>query len=249
MQLLFLYIRTYGSGFKLINMNKNLLYIANWKAYLPHQQAQQLLDMYKNGLNNVSHQVVVCPDTTLLTNAQTLKSTIKIGAQDCSQYSAGAFTGEITAATLASCGVLFCIVGHWERVQQGETVAITALKTKRLLEHNITPIICVDDNYADKLNILYDQIIEHPQEIIIAYEPISAIGTNNIPSYDAIHNTLTNIRKLYARLDTKRSVKIVYGGSVNCTNAPKLKKISSLEGLLIGKASIDFQEFKKIVEC
>lgn len=231
-------------------MENNFLYIANWKAYLNHTQGKNLLTAYISAFNNGSKHLIICPDATLASHAQgTASPAMRIGAQDCSPYTCGAHTGDITAATLASCGVSFCIVGHWERVQRGETVDITALKVKRLLEQKITPIICVTNHFETKLAALYDQITKNDGDIVIAYEPADAIGTHILPSYDAIHQTLATLQALCKKLDAQRTVKLVYGGSVNSANASELKKIPLLNGLLIGKASIDFQEFKKIVEC
>lgn len=233
---------------------KNFIYIANWKSYFTYDQSVTWLKIYGDGLNTLAEHttIILCPDFLTLATACSLES-IRYGAQNCSAYSTGAYTGEISAQSLSELGVSYCIVGHSERRRLfHETLDDLARKITMLFTHNITPIICVSDDYTNELQTILPCIQEMPyskkQHLVIAYEPVSAIGTGNIPSPETIAAILIDITCLVKRFLNHISYSLIYGGSVSSVVISELKKIPTVDGFLIGKASTDFQELKNIVE-
>lgn len=192
--------------------------------------------------------VIICPNFCDIKEYTKLNKSnnVFIGAQNVSEFEKGAHTGEISAEMLANIGAQFCIVGHSERKKYNtETLIQTNEKVKRLIENNITPIICVGEElYSDltkqeeyavryvlsELNeILKDVDIN---KVIIAYEPIWAIGTNNVASPQHINSVLSAIKK-YTNAEFT-----LYGGSFGEKNYEEIAKIDVVDGALIGGASL-----------
>ena len=179
-----------------------------------------------------------------------------LGAQDCSYFEAGAYTGEISAKMLNEVGINFCIVGHSERREYfKESNKIIKMKAIRLIENNIIPIICIGETLEEKnnnntQNVLKNQLEESVPEssnqfnTIIAYEPIWAIGTGLTPSLEEITNAHRYIKNLSNKLFNFR---IIYGGSVNSKNYKLISKINIVNGALIGGASLKINEFNQII--
>ena len=240
-------------------MRKKYFYIANWKAYLPYQEAVQWHIKHAVDLKVLAAQemLIICPDFLALAEVKKNIAPVFVGAQNCSEHDVGAFTGEISVESLKEIGIRYCIVGHSERRRLfGETSEIVARKMALLLHHDIIPVVCVGNAWKEEISSLLDTfsstqsiVSNYPIGycIFIAYEPISAIGTGNRASREEIEKTLKNIHEKFTKQVSWITVKMLYGGSVNGNNCAELKKIPLLDGFLIGKASTDFQELKNIV--
>ena len=231
---------------------------------------------YGNALQKLSDsaaKIIICPSFVALAPMATLlkNSTITLGAQNCSEHEFGAYTGEVSALSIAQTGATYCIVGHSEqRIYHNETTEKIINKIKLLHRHNITPIICIGETEKDFLSnqtltalaqqlepilITFDNrpyyakatkgLSEDGQKsIIIAYEPVWSIGTNTIPTPEQLTKVFTWLQlQLHGH-----TIQLLYGGSVNPNNIVELKKIPLINGFLIGGASTDFEELKKIIE-
>lgn len=232
-------------------MKKQLLYVANWKSYLTHNQA---IAFCKNNGPELQHlskhaSIVLCPDFTALAHIKPLLGHVCLGAQNCSSFEPGAHTGNVSAASLQEIGVQYCIVGHSERRKNNhETSEDVSKKVMLLLEQGIIPIICVSDNYASELKSIFEKIKNLALHSIVAYEPIQAIGTGKPADTTTITTTLSALKQeFYAHAPNMR-ISLLYGGSVSPESVQELKTIPHLDGFLIGKASTDFQKLKNIVE-
>jgi triosephosphate isomerase len=219
------------------------IYIANWKMQLDYRDSLAWCALYQNELEALAQQakIIICPTAPAIhPMSNCLRYTqVKIGAQNCSSEGKGAFTGEISAATLAQIGTTYCIVGHSERRQYfSENSESIARKIAVLSKNRITPIVCVAS--MQQFEELQETIQAHA--VYIAFEPTAAIGSGIAASTTEITVMLHTIRA-----KTKESQVILYGGSVSENNIQDLKNIQHLDGFLIGNASLDFQLFKKIV--
>lgn len=186
---------------------------------------------------------------------------IKIGAQDCHYQLSGSFTGNISVKMLKDVNCEFVLVGHSERrALSSETNQIVSLKASSALDYKITPIVCIGENAqqrekGDYLDFILQQMveslpnqIEEEQKIIIAYEPIWAIGTGKTASVAQIEEVIKAIRNKLFQLQPKLSFAVLYGGSVDSSNSQNIMQINGIDGLLIGKASLDAIEFLNIVQ-
>ena len=231
-------------------MQNKFFYIANWKSYLSYQQAVYWCAHHAAELKEIADQgnVVICSDFLAISDIQKiLPSTMALGAQNCSMHTLGAFTGEVSAQSLQEVGVRYCIIGHSERRKMfDETSEIIGQKMERLLEQGIVPIICVSDEYAIELKPIAN-LFKSKTYVLIAYEPIAAIGTGNVASNQHIEKVFQSIKKICRQKGAELDIRLLYGGSVNGQNSAVLKKIELLDGFLIGKASMDFIEFKQII--
>lgn len=248
---------------------RSFLYVANWKMKLGHDQALELSRLHKSDferLASVSNDIalVLCPSFDVIAEvAQLFKnSKVMIGAQNCSPYLLGNYTGEVAAESLVQLGCHFCIVGHSERrLWCGETDLVVASKIELLLQVGITPIICVGEtkeqyDQGQTLHVVAQQVKaalkgvkKHSGHvhICIAYEPVWSIGTGIVPSNEHIEGVFHDIMAAANETSDNCIVTLLYGGSVDETNVAKLKMIHGLGGFLIGGASLDFQKFEKIV--
>lgn len=246
---------------------KNLQYICNWKAYLSFNQARDYIIQNKQTLKTFGKdfQITICPSFDAISALnQELKGTgISLGAQDCSAHKAGAYTGQVLASSLKEIGCGYCIIGHSEtRRECKETTQIIAQKALQLLEQEIIPIICIGESAKEFDLNLGTQVIEQQLEsllvllknakstfkkIIIAYEPIWAIGNGSTPSPEYLSKQLEIIKRLLNEHLPDYQTQLFYGGSINETNVLKFKSIPLLDGILIGGASTDFQKLQKIV--
>ncbi len=246
-----------------------MYYIANWKMNLTLQESIDLATTYNDDLVELAAykdtQLVLCPSHESLVVLAKLfdTTTVLIGAQDCSSKTKGSYTGQISAQSLHQAGCTYGIIGHSERrLLCHESNDEIAQKLVRLLDFNITPIVCIgellEEYEAGKTQeVLSGQlapIIETldalpgstEKTILLAYEPIWSIGTGIVANKDHL---ATMFAWLQSKLrGAKGTWQLLYGGSVNEENAQELKKIEQIDGFLIGKASISFQQLKKIVE-
>lgn len=246
----------------------DFLYIANWKMQLHFEKALSFCWEHKEEFEQLSaskkHHIILCPSFDALhLVAQLFKdSSLSVGAQTCSKHKIGAYTGEVSAASLSQVGCEFCIVGHSERrIYFGETDNDVSLKTGQLLENGLHPIICVGETQEERKQGKTEEVVarqvhavcqsikqKNPNsEFCIAYEPVWAIGTEVFPSNKDIEVVLKHIQKIIADFLPEASVSLIYGGSVNAESAKNIKQVSLIKGFLIGGASFDFQKFEKIV--
>ena len=230
-------------------------FVANWKL----NSSFEFINNFISSLNidkSTKMCVAICAPYIYLNYLEVKRRDFYLGAQDCSFFEEGAYTGEISAKMLKEVGVNFCIVGHSERRQYfNESNIIVKQKAIRLIENNIIPIICIGETLDEKnnnktQNVLKNQLEESVPEssdqfnTIIAYEPIWAIGTGLTPSLEEIENTHKYIKNLNKKLF---NFKIIYGGSVNSKNSKLISKIDIVNGALIGGASLKINEFNQII--
>ncbi len=234
-------------------MSKSFLYVANWKAYLSFSESIAWIDTFGGELDRLVEEgeVVICPDFLALNYASSqVPISIAIGAQDCSAHGKGAFTGDVTATSLKQAGAKYCIVGHSERRRyEFESLESMVQKTLCLLKVGITPLICMSEAVEDELPQFLDKLgafKDFKKDIVFAYEPESAIGTDTLPSIKNIDTVCAGMKSILAH-KWGENTKILYGGSVSDKTIVDLKKITSIDGFLIGRASTDFQALEKIV--
>ena len=229
--------------------------IANWKLHGSIEFAKDYLNNLDFEGSDLDKNLVICAPLTLIPYLKSNK--FYVGAQDCSKYTSGAYTGEISSDLLEEIGCSFCIVGHSERrnvfKEDYETISH---KIKNLIKNNIIPIFCIGENLDQKKenltkDILKDQILKSlPKDfdinkIIIAYEPIWSIGTGLIPNIDEISEIHEFIKN---KIFNNFNIKVVYGGSVKASNYKKILENKTVDGLLVGGASINLDEFNQIIK-
>jgi len=209
-----------------------------------------------------SVDVLVCPPATLILPFARLAaaSELYVGAQDCHMESSGAFTGDLSAEILADAGATHVIVGHCERRSlHGETDAIVQAKALAALRAGLTAIICIGETEAEReagrtLNVLRSQLaasmpaIATPDTVVIAYEPVWAVGTGRTPTRSEVREAHGTIRKVLAAgfgADAALT-RLIYGGSVKASNAAELLSVEDVDGALVGGASLHAAEFLAI---
>ncbi len=210
-------------------------------------------------------QIILCPSFLSLHAISKIfsQTPIKIGAQTCSPHTHGAFTGQVSPESINSVGCSFCIIGHSEtRTRTEEDDESIALRSVHLLDYDVTPIICIGETKQEQsktLDILERQLAPLFKAIcsqtiihtyinpIIAYEPIWSIGTGAVADEEHLEMVFAWLHQHTKQACPKIGFKFLYGGSVDEKSIQILKKIPQIDGFLVGKASLDFQEFKKIV--
>ena len=207
-------------------------------------------------------KIIYCPPYTLLRPLikKLRKSKIQVGAQNChTDNKFGAYTGSVNAKMIKSVGVKFVIIGHSENRLEGDTNKKINLKIKSSLKENLKVIFCIGENLKEKRNkktnkILNSQIInglknvKNLNNIIVAYEPIWAIGTGIIPKSNDLDKQVKTIKKILNKRFKSKEPKVLYGGSVNSKNISDLRQISSIDGFLIGGASQITKNFIDIIK-
>ena len=214
--------------------------IANWKMNpINLQDAERLFNAESKNFDNL--KIIICAPLVYINSLKAVPQNAKLGAQDCHYEKQGAFTGEVSAYMLKNLGIEYVILGHSERK---EKCSLVNKKIKTALKAGLKPIICISKSNQVKRRL---KNIKSIKNIIIAYEPIWAIGTGKpcLPEkakeiYMLIKRILT---QLYSR-KTADQIPVLYGGSVNEKNASDYE----LDGLLIGRASLDEKKFLKICQ-
>ncbi len=212
--------------------------------------------------NNVA-EIIICPSFIALAPIIDIfkSSNIAVGAQHCSEYISGSYTGEISALSLAEVGVTYCIVGHSERrMYYGETTETIIKKIDLLYTNNIVPIICIGETQEEFLHKKTFETLTQQLEpilnilsksaqkrIVIAYEPVWSIGTGIIPKQEQLNTIFIWLSTFVHQQLPDCNAQFLYGGSVNQGNIAELKKAPPINGFLIGGASTDFEQFKKII--
>jgi triosephosphate isomerase len=243
----------------------------NWKMNKTFSEAEELLNELYDALESktpTNVDVIICPPALYLEMAVDFSETgvISVGAQDVSKHNNGAYTGEISAQMLNGMQVEYCIVGHSERRKyHSETDADIAQKTDILLQNEITPIVCCGEiieereknNHFDVVKKQISDSLFHLDpldfaKIIIAYEPVWAIGTGHTATPEQAQEMHAFIRKVVEEKYGKEIAKklpILYGGSANAKNAHDLFKQPDIDGGLIGGASLVAQDFVTIANA
>ena len=217
------------------------------------------------GLAMPACQVALCVPSIYLAQLRVLlaDSAIDLGAQDLSPQDGGAFTGEIAGAMLQEFGVRYCLVGHSERRQYHfETDALVALKAQRALACGITPIVCVGETLAEREANKTEEVVRRQlaavihtnghciSEIVVAYEPVWAIGTGKTASSEQAQQVHAVLRaQLHAASNQADRIHILYGGSMNAANAAQLLAQPDIDGGLVGGASLKAADFLSIIAC
>jgi triosephosphate isomerase len=245
------------------------LIAGNWKMNGSLAANAALLDALAQGLASApaACEVAVCVPAPYLAQLQAMRSAqaglaaVDAGAQDVSAHASGAYTGEVSAAMLKDFACRFAIAGHSERRQyHGETDQLVADKAKAALAAGITPIVCVGETLAEREAGHTEEVVKRQlaavihtnghciSEIVVAYEPVWAIGTGKTASPEeaqAVHAVLR--AQLKAATDQFARVKILYGGSMNAANAATLLAQPDINGGLIGGASLKVPDFLTII--
>jgi triosephosphate isomerase len=244
----------------------------NWKMNLDHREAVHLVQKLTWILQDKRHdfaavEVVVLPPFTDIRSVQTLvngdRLQVQYGAQDLSQHDGGAYTGDISGAMLAKLGCTYVVVGHSERRQHhGEDDALVNAKVHAALRHGLRPILCVGEGLdvrqegrhvqytVDQVQAALDGVkSEQATEIVIAYEPVWAIGTGEVATPGDAQEVCAAIREIVGMrysAEVANGMRVLYGGSVKAANVAGIMAQPDVDGCLVGGASLDAEEFAAI---
>lgn len=246
---------------------KKKIIVGNWKMNpVTVEEAKKLSKTAKSlsqKLNSV--KVVICPPFVyipVVSNTR-VESPISIGAQDIYPELQGAYTGEVSPLMLKDFGVEYVIVGHSEKRSKGQTDEMISKKVQLLLENNISPILCIGEKERKEdgshLDFLKEQIKnslnkvpkKNISKLVIAYEPVWAIGAKEAMAPNDIYETSIFIKKVLSDLyghDEAVSTPILYGGSVNFRNAPEIFIKGQIDGLLVGRESVNIAGFTELLK-
>jgi len=249
-------------------MPKRPLILGNWKMKLSQRESIALAEQLKKSLKKLKEaEVGVCPSfTSIYAVSATLANTnVKVGAQNMFWESEGAYTGEISPLMLNELGCKYVILGHSERRQHlKETDQMVHLKTRLCLQYNLVPIICVGENIDERQENRTDYVIisqltkalegieiKAGDELVIAYEPVWVIGTGqaiNPAEAEHVHRVIRQaLVDLFNAQAVQNNFRIIYGGSVDSGNAASFTRQKTVDGLLVGAASLKPQEFFSII--
>lgn len=244
---------------------------ANWKMHKDHLEAIQLVQQLAYHLKQEDYDgqhIVICPPFTALRSVQTLiqaeKLPLLLGAQNVHTDASGAFTGEISASMLARLDTAYVVVGHSERrMYNGETDAIVNQKAQAVLASGMRPIVCVGETLDDRrannhIKVVLDQLhasvsqlsFQDPEALVIAYEPVWAIGSGETATSQDAQEMAQAIRQELARIfsqDVADAMRIQYGGSVKPGNIRSILSQADIDGALVGGASLSADDFALIV--
>ncbi len=240
--------------------NKYMYFIANWKMYGDLKTLNSLDKVIKFSKDNRKNKfkIVYCPPNTLIRplSKRLIKTKIEVGAQNCHESeNSGAHTGQVNSKMLRNVGAKYVILGHSENRQIGETDSLINSKIKSSIKSGLKIIFCIGETLKERRSKKTNQTlslqikkglksIKNKSNIIIAYEPVWSIGTGLIPKSEDLIKSIKFIKKKFG----KKSPKILYGGSVNNISISQLKKISVIDGFLIGGASQDSKKFIDIIK-
>lgn len=247
------------------------LIVGNWKMNATHLDAIQMIQKLSYRLDPDDYdrvEVVVAPPFTALRSAQTVieadRMLIELGAQHVYWEESGAYTGEVSALMLSRLAVRYVLVGHSERRQHfGESDLDVNKRVRAILKHDMTPVVCIGESLdqreaGDERNVVRSQLggglsrltADQLEKVVIAYEPVWAIGTGRNASPDDAGNMAEFIRESLIEIgssDIAEGVRILYGGSVNAGNVRDLMAKKHIDGALVGGASLDPDQFAAIV--
>jgi triosephosphate isomerase len=242
---------------------KKKLIAGNWKMNGTLAANETLVRALVAGGAGQGCLVAVCVPAPYLAQVQALTAGtgVDLGAQDVSQHEAGAYTGEASATMLRDFGVRYCLVGHSERRQyHGESDAVVATKAQRALAAGITPVVCVGETLAEREAGLTEEVVKRQlaavihtnghciSEIVVAYEPVWAIGTGKTASTEQAQQVHAVLRtQLRAATPHADKMHILYGGSMNAANAAQLLSQADIDGGLVGGAALKPADFLAII--
>ena len=250
-------------------MSRKFLIAGNWKMNKTASEAVDLIDEIKSSVGGqTAVQVCVCPSFTSLAKTSELveHSEVLLGAQDMNAAHSGAFTGEVSAEMLRDLYVSFVILGHSERRQYyGETNQIVNQKILAAIDNNLKPIYCIGETLEERengrtLDVVRNQVREglenfpskSMENLVLAYEPIWAIGTGKTATDEMAQEVHCDIRKVLSEMfgdAASSSIRILYGGSMKPENAEGLLSQADVDGGLIGGASLTARSFVGIIEA
>ena len=220
-----------------------------------------LLDAFASLCAPSDTEVVLFPPAPLLTIARSTLQ-VPVGAQNCHYSASGAFTGEVSPRLLAELGVPWVLLGHSERRRLfGEAdVELIGRKLEGALREGLRVVLCVGETLEERERNETERVLEHqlsilqaiipaltPSNLIIAYEPVWAIGTGHVATPDQIRSTHSHIRTFLTKLGVPAGVRIIYGGSVTAGSAGELRAVEGVDGFLVGGASLKQEEFERII--
>ena len=235
----------------------------NWKMNMLPNEAIDFVNNLAPLVKESKAEVIICvPFTDLFYTLLTVQDTnIHVGAQNMHYEESGAYTGEVSAKMLKSINTEYVIIGHSERRQYfNETDETVNLKVKAALKNNLKPIVCVGETLEQReegktIEIITSQIskalagMQNLDNIIIAYEPIWAIGTGKTATKEDANNAIKAIRDEINKNFNTKDITILYGGSVNENNSKELFEMPDIDGGLVGGASLKVDSFSKIINC
>ncbi|MCT8975900.1 triose-phosphate isomerase [Clostridium sp. CX1] len=246
-------------------MRKSII-AGNWKMNNTIEEGLKLVEGLIPAVKDAKGDVVVCPPFIALDAVlKAVKGTnIKVGAQNMHFEESGAYTGEVAPAMLAQMGVEYVIIGHSERRQYfNETDETVNKKTKKALEHNLVPIVCCGESLEEREANVTEEVLgrqikldlaglktEQVEKVVIAYEPIWAIGTGKTATDEQANETIAYIRSVITSMygkDAADKVRIQYGGSVKPSTIKAQMAQSDIDGALVGGASLKAEDFAAIV--
>ena len=246
-----------------VKMNKKKLIAGNWKMNGTLAANQALVQSLLAGLEGARCDVAVVVPAPYLAQVQALVegSGLALAAQDVSQHPAGAYTGEVSAQMLCEFAVRYVLVGHSERRQfHGETDAQVAAKAQRALAAGITPIVCVGETLQEREAGQTEAVVKRQlaavihlnghciSEVVVAYEPVWAIGTGRTATPEQAQQVHAVLRaQLAAASEHAARIRLLYGGSMNAANAAELLAQPDIDGGLVGGAALKAQDFQKII--
>ena len=238
--------------------------VGNWKMNGSLAANDALMQGILAGVGQPTCDVAVCVPSVYLSQLQNLlasQQAIALGSQNVSQHENGPYTGDVSAEMLKEFGVRYAIVGHSERrMHQAETDTNVAIKAKRALEAGITPIVCVGETQRERDEGMTDYIVRRQlaavthlvgpsiTEVVVAYEPVWAIGTGKTATPEQAQQVHAVLRKqLQAATNQAHTIRLLYGGSMNASNAAELLAQPDIDGGLIGGAALKADDFLRII--
>ncbi len=248
---------------------RNIVIAGNWKMYKSNSEAKELVEELKNKTNDIiKTRMIVCPPYTALSiAAELVKGTnIQVGAQNMYWEQQGAFTGEISTEMIKSTGATFVLIGHSERRQFfGETDETVNKKLKAALQSGLNPIVCIGETLEERESGVTNDVVgkqvekaladistESMKKVVLAYEPIWAIGTGKTATPEQAQDVHKFIRSILFRLyntEVGNEIVIQYGGSVKPENATELLSQPDIDGALVGGACLKAESFSEIIKA
>lgn len=252
-----------------MNSMRKKVIAGNWKMNKTAAEAEQFMEKVVNAMPTSDQvEAIVCAPFLYLSSLvhKAKDSKLKVSAQNMHFAESGAFTGEVSPVMLQDIGVSHVIIGHSERREIiGETDEEVNAKTKAAFEHHLIPIVCVGETLEQReanetMSLIEKQVTvalegisaDNVKEMILAYEPVWAIGTGKTATSEQANEVCAHIRKVVARLtsdDVAEEVIIQYGGSVNPSNIKELLAQTDIDGALVGGASLEADSFMELVEA
>ena len=246
--------------------------IGNWKLNLDHLEAIQLLQKINYSLPDKIEdkiEIILSPSFTSIRSIQTVISSdklkIKLSSQNVSQFASGAYTGEVSATQLKKLEIDYGIVGHSERrTLFNEIDLVINDKVNRLIENDIVPVFCFGEPIEERKSGSYYNFIENQineglkglrkdkvNKLVVAYEPIWAIGTGEVASLENIVEVLVFVKNIISKKPffNEDNIKFIYGGSVSPDNAQEILNSKIIDGVLVGGASLDATKFVDIIKA